>query len=65
MLNFRFKNPYRSDEPPVSDEEAEKTEDLPFFSFKVDTDGKILNIFEFDNTRLLAPKGKFLIYHKN
>lgn len=64
MLNFRFKNPYRSDEPPVSDDEIEKTEDLKFFSLKVDKEEKIFNIFEFDNTRLLAPKGKFFIYHK-
>ncbi len=59
MLNFRFKNPYRSDESALSDQELNRLNNQAFL-FK----GKKQNlkIYEFDNTRLLAPKGKSLFY---
>jgi len=55
MLNFRFKNPYRADEPPVLDEELNKEENSTFL-FKGKNKSSF-KIYEFDNTKLLAPKG--------
>jgi len=57
MLNFRFKNPYKSDELPVSDEELNHKEN-PIFEFKGKKEPFIIH--EFDNTRFLAPKGNLL-----
>lgn len=55
MLNFRFKNPYRADEPPSSDEELNKIENLSY-EFKGKSNS-VCKIYEFDNRKLLAPKG--------
>jgi hypothetical protein len=63
MLNIRLKNPYRSDEPPLSDTENElnKPEDMDKYIFK-NTEGEVLlDVYEYDKLKLLAPKGKLLI----
>lgn len=58
MLNLRFKNPYRSDEPALSDTEV-NNDSMPSYVFK-GKEKAILKIFEFDNTRVLAPKGIYI-----
>jgi len=55
MLNFRFKNPYRADEPTVSEQELNNEKNSSFL-FKGKNKSSF-KIYEFDNTKLLAPKG--------
>jgi hypothetical protein len=63
MFNLRFKNPYRSDEASLSENEVNIIPNLPKFLFK-DTNGiQILSICEFDQIKILAPKGKYLIIY--
>jgi hypothetical protein len=58
MFNIRFKNPYRNDEPPLSDDElGEKEKHKQKFLYKDANDNIVLEIKAFDMTKLLAPKG--------
>ena len=56
MLTVRFKNPYRNDEPPLSDDEIEE-KNKKKFEFKDDKTNVLLEVKEFDNAKFLAPKG--------
>lgn len=63
MINLRFKNPYRNDEPPVSENEDEDMEAMnnikrPKFTFKNLSEDVLLTVYEFDQLKILAPKGK-------
>jgi hypothetical protein len=63
MLNLRFKNPYRSDESGISDMEDVQMAnvDIPCYNF-VDKEKKLV-IFEYDQRKVLAPKGIINIYN--
>ena len=59
MLNLRFKNPYRSDEPTISDtEDSINNLEIPSYVFSSDKENIV--IFEYDQRKVLAPKGKNL-----
>lgn len=54
MLNFRFKNPYTTENPSSTDMEDEIPDvDMTKFIFKD------IEIFEFNQNRFIAPKGNF------
>jgi hypothetical protein len=63
MINLRFKNPYRNDEPPISDKGDEKIliKDKPKFVFKDFNDNEIFSVYHFDQLNILAPKGISII----
>jgi hypothetical protein len=57
----RFKNPYRNDEPPLSDQEIkEKEKNKIKFQFLDSNGNTLLEIRAFDNSKLLAAKGTIL-----
>jgi len=56
MFTVRFKNPYRSDEPPISDDEIEEKNQKKF-EFKDKEMNVLLEVKEFDSAKYLAPKG--------
>ena len=69
MINLRFKNPYRNDEDPLSENEDEDIEmeerkTRPKFTFKINNNSQDLAtneellIYEFDPLKVLAPKCK-------
>ncbi len=61
MFNVRFKNPYRNDEPPLSDQEIkEKEKNKIKFQFLDSNGNTLLEIRAFDNSKLLAAKGTIL-----
>lgn len=63
MLNLRFKNPYRTDEPLVSDHEDPGNDvDIPSYVFS--SENQKLVIFEYDQRKVLAPKG-ILFYNQS
>ena len=62
MLTVRFKNPYRNDEPPLSDDEIEEKNPKKF-EFKDDAMNVLLEVKEFDNAKFLAPKGINTVIH--
>lgn len=55
MLNFRFKNPYRSDEEEISDDENNFESNSNFI---FNSKGDEVIIPEFDHRKILAPKVK-------
>jgi hypothetical protein len=58
MFNIRFKNPYRNNEPPLSDDEFEEKEKYKQkFQFKDTNNSVLLEVRAFDIAKLLAPKG--------
>lgn len=60
MFNIRFKNPYRNDEPPLSDDDVEEKEKYKQkFQFRDSNENILFEIKAFDIAKLLAPKGKY------
>ncbi len=60
LFNIRFKNPYRNDEPPLSDQEMEEKEKNKIkLRFRDSYKNTVLEIKAFDNSKLLAPKGMY------
>jgi hypothetical protein len=62
MLNLRFKNPYRSDESGISDTEDIQMTNIDIPSYNFISQQEKLVIFEYDQRKILAPKG--IIYFK-
>lgn len=60
LFNVRFKNPYKNDEPPLSDQEI-KEKNKTKFQFLDSNENTLLEIKSFDNSKLLAAKGMIYI----